>query len=63
MIDQLAALPWAEIGVAAGAIIFAFNIIAKITPTETDDKVMKAINRVATVLGVKVPDNPGKTKQ
>lgn len=60
MFEQLSALPWAEIGVAVGAIIFAANVIAKITPTQTDDKVMKAINRVASVIGIKVKDNHGQ---
>jgi hypothetical protein len=54
---------WAEIGVVLGFIIAAANVIARITPTETDNKVLAAIGKLASVVGIKVPDNPGKPNE
>jgi len=51
---------WAEIGVIIGFVIAAANVVARITPTETDNKALAAIGKVASVVGIKVPDNPGK---
>ncbi len=48
---------WA--GIIAAAVIL-FERIAKITPTETDNKVLKTIYKVASVLGINVKDNEGK---
>ena len=53
---------WAEIGVVIGFIIAAANVVARITPTETDNKVLAAIGKLASVVWIKVPDNPGKQK-
>lgn len=53
---------WVEIGVIAGFIMAAANVIAKLTPTQTDDKVLALIGKVFSVIGLKVPDNPGKPK-
>ena len=46
-------------GVYAGAIaaaILLFDRIAKITPTNTDNEILKIILKIATVLGIKVED-------
>lgn len=42
-------------GVAAAFILF-FDRLAKLTPSESDNKILTVLNRVFTVLGVKVPD-------
>jgi hypothetical protein len=60
VLDIIQNAPWAEIAGIAALLILAFDRIAKITPTKTDDKIVKFIQRAATVLGVKVRDNPGK---
>lgn len=51
---------WSEIGVAIGALIFLADRIARLTPTQTDDKIVKAVYKLASVLSIRVPDNPGK---
>ena len=48
---------WA--GLIAAAILL-FDRIAKVTPTETDNRFLKTIHRIASVLGIKVKDNEGK---
>ena len=48
---------WA--GVIAAAVIL-FERIAKITPTETDNKVLKTIYKITSILGINVKDNKGK---
>lgn len=45
--------PW--LGVAA-AFVLAFDRLAKITPTEADNSVVRIAQRIFAVLGVKVPD-------
>ena len=47
---------WAEIAVVIGAVIFAAGKIADITPTETDNKILQTIRKIAAVVGVKLPD-------
>ncbi len=42
------------------AVIVLANKIADITPTKTDDGWVKAVRRVAVILGLKFPDNTGK---
>ncbi|MFQ5783625.1 MAG: hypothetical protein ACE5H8_02225 [Alphaproteobacteria bacterium] len=54
-----------EYGVWLGAAAFfvaGFERIARITPTTTDDAVVGVLYRIFSVLGVKVPDNPGKAQ-
>ena len=53
-------LPWAEIAGIVALLILVFDRIAKLTPTETDDKVVEAVYRIASVLGLRFEDNPGK---
>ena len=50
---------WVEIAAALAALILAGERIARITPTETDNKVLQVIRKVANVVGINVPDNPG----
>lgn len=45
---------------AIGAILVAARAIARATPNDTDNKVLKVIRKVARVIGADVPDNAGK---
>jgi hypothetical protein len=45
----------AILGVAAAFILF-FDRLAKITPSETDNKIVAFLQKVFSVLGAKVPD-------
>lgn len=38
------------------AFILAFDRLAKLTPTDADNKIVAAIQKVFAVLGIKVPD-------
>lgn len=49
-------------GTAAVAILLAERI-ARLTPTETDNRWLKTVKRLADVIGINVPDNPGKKKE
>lgn len=51
--------PW--IAAATAAVVFAEKI-ARITPTETDNKVIAWVYKIFAVIGIKVEDNPGKPK-
>lgn len=53
---------WVEIGVIIGGVILVAGRIAKLTPTETDDKIVAALHKLARVLSIDVPDNPGNPK-
>lgn len=61
MIDYIAS-HWVEFGVAFGALIFAADRIARLTPTKSDDKAVAMLYRLASVLSIRVPDNPGDQK-
>tara|TARA_R110000868_G_scaffold26661_8_gene102428 strand:- start:1411 stop:1590 length:180 start_codon:yes stop_codon:yes gene_type:complete len=50
---------WAEIAGVLAACVLVFDRIAKITPTQTDDKILAWVYKITAVLGVKVKDNPG----
>jgi hypothetical protein len=54
---------WMEISVIAGIVIVLASRVAKLTPTQTDDKVVAALRKLALVLSIDVPDNPGKPKE
>lgn len=59
MLELLLSLDWsAYLGVAA-AFILAFDRLAKLTPTETDNKIVAAAQKLFALLGAKVEDNPG----
>lgn len=45
----------AYVGVAAGFVL-TFDRLAKITPTDADDKIVAGLQKVFAVLGVKVAD-------
>lgn len=51
---------WVEIVAAAGAFIFFADRVARLTPTKSDDKVVAALYKLASILSIRVPDNPGK---
>jgi hypothetical protein len=42
-------------GVAAAFVLF-FDRLAKITPTESDNKIVASLYKIFAVLGLKVPD-------
>jgi len=48
----------AWIGVAA-AVVIVFERISKLTPTQTDDKIVAWIHKIAAMLGLDFKDNPG----
>jgi hypothetical protein len=47
------------IAVAVGFVIF-FDRLAKITPTESDNKIVAYAYKLFAILGLKVKDNTGK---
>ncbi len=56
----------AEYGAWLGVATFfiaAFERLARITPTKTDDAIVGVFHKIFSVLGVNVPDNPGKAGQ
>lgn len=47
---------WTEImGVIAAFVLF-FDRLAKLTPTESDNNLVRSLYKIFAVLGVKVPD-------
>lgn len=53
---------WVEIGGIAALVILLGERVARLTPTETDNKIFKALRRLAQVVSIDVPDNPGNPK-
>jgi hypothetical protein len=51
---------WVEVSGVIALVILIADRIAKLTPTKTDDAVMAIVNKIATVLAIRVKDNPGK---
>ena len=45
------------------AFVMFFERVAKLTPTNSDNKWAKSLNRIATVLGARVKDNEGQTRE
>lgn len=43
---------WANIGMAVLSILGGFSIIAKLTPTKADDKVIDAILKIVHAIGL-----------
>lgn len=43
-------------GGVAAIFVLAFDRLSKLTPSESDDKVVAFLYRVFTILGVRVPD-------
>lgn len=54
-LDQLASL-WGPLCGVLVALIMFFDRLAKVIPNSTDNAILSALRKVATVLGVKVPD-------
>lgn len=54
---------WAAVAGIAAAFVLAFDRLAKITPTETDNKIVGWAYKVFKLLGVKIKDNPGSKSQ
>ena len=50
---------WMEIGVIAALAIPLGERIARPTPTETDDKILQSIRKIAMGVGLDFPDNQG----
>ncbi len=57
-LDQLIT-NWETYAGVFAAFILLFDRVAKLTPTESDNKIVKTLYRVSAFLGVKVKDNPG----
>ena len=54
--EALMDLPWLEIGVIASLAFQAFERLARLTPTESDDKIVRAMYKVFKVLALDVPN-------
>lgn len=54
--EILANLNWTEIAGVVAAFVLFFDRLAKLTPTESDNKIVAVFYKVFAVLGVKVPD-------
>lgn len=49
-------LKYGEYIAAATAFVIFFDRIAKLTPTESDNKIVRVLYKVFAILGLKVPD-------
>lgn len=56
MFSWFATADWAQIMGVVAALVLMFDRLAKITPTESDNKLVAAAYKVFAVLGLKVPD-------
>jgi hypothetical protein len=56
--EALQGLDWTSYAVIAGGVIFVADRIARLTPTKSDDAVLKVVYRLAAMLSIKVPDIP-----
>lgn len=54
---------WTEIAGVAAAFILMFDRLSKLTPTESDDKIVKNMYKLFYILGFRVRDNPGKVEK
>lgn len=53
---------WLEISGIVALVILLGERVARLTPTETDNKIFQALRKLAQVVSIDVPDNPGKPK-
>jgi hypothetical protein len=53
---------WPQIAGVLAAVVLLAERVARLTPTETDNKILRRVKRLADVIGINVPDNPGKPK-
>lgn len=54
---------WPQIAGVIAAVVLLAERIARLTPTETDNRVLRRVKKLADVIGINVPDNPGKPKE
>lgn len=47
---------WNEIAGVVAAFILFFDRLSKLTPTNSDNKILNVFYRIFTILGVRVPD-------
>ena len=47
---------WMEVAGIFAAFVLVFDRIAKLTPTESDNKIVTLLYKVFAILGLKVPD-------
>lgn len=47
---------WTELLGALAAFVLFFDRLAKLTPTESDNKLVATLYKVFAILGLKVPD-------
>jgi hypothetical protein len=60
--EAITNLDWTSIAVIAGGVIFVADRIARLTPTKSDDAVLKVVYRLAAMVSIKVPDIPDDKK-
>ena len=61
MIEYITA-NWEQIGFVVVAAIMFFERLAKLTPTETDNKIVAQLQKIFSVLGLHFEDNKGNVK-
>lgn len=60
--DFLNNIDWTEIAGIVALVILLAEKVARVTPTETDNKVVAWLYKIAAVIGIKVEDNKGKAE-
>lgn len=56
VLTALQALNWAEWTGVLAAFLIAFERLAKVTPSQTDNKIVRGLYKLFAFLGVKVED-------
>jgi hypothetical protein len=51
---------WPQIAGVLAAVVLLAERVARLTPTKTDNRILRRIKKAADVIGINVPDNPGK---
>jgi hypothetical protein len=51
---------WPQIAGVVAAVVLLAERVARLTPTKTDNRILRRIKKAADVIGINVPDNPGK---
>ena len=59
LLTTLTTMDWTAYAGVAVAFILAFEKLAKLTPTESDNKIVAGAYKLFAVLGLKVKDNAG----
>lgn len=60
LLTTLTTLDWTAYVAVVLAFIVAFEKLALLTPTESDNKIVGYAYKLFAVLGLKIPDNKGK---